>query len=81
MRRYIAWDCPDGKVSKIHVAHPDNPFRTLCGHTNTHAEVIDPGRVSIDDLMELFCKACIYLEFSGAAAYYRRRAKHEGKTG
>lgn len=72
---------PGGNVSKIHVAHPENCFRTLCGHTNIHAEIMTPGRLTIDDMLELFCKACIYLEFSGAAAYYRRRAKIEGRTG
>lgn len=78
--RCIAWNKPDGKVSKIHVASYDNPFKSLCGHTSTNAEVIEPGLLSIDDVMELFCRACIYLHYSGAAVYYRGRAKREGRT-
>lgn len=79
--RFIAWVKPDGRVSKIHVASYDNPFRSLCGHTSVSAEVIDPGKMTVDDMLELCCRACIYLHFSGAAAYYRARAKREGRTG
>lgn len=79
MTRWIAWDKPDGKVSKIHAAQYNNPFKTLCGHTSINAEIIEPGNMSIDDMMELFCKACIYLHYSGAAAYYRSGAKEKGK--
>lgn len=77
--RWIAWNRSDGKCSKIHASQPGNPFRTLCGHTNRNAEVIECGPLTIDAIFELFCCACIYLHFSGAAAYYRAAAKNRGK--